>query len=178
MEALRVGIHHHNVPKPGKHLGLLRLHRDRRIHPYRVETVRRSGDGGVRGGSCPVGLTLDCDVSNASKVVTHLHVERVQHGLQLQAVHAAIFGCFGGFTQCKSQASETGLHRPHPHTSKPSAPINPGSAFSACLLASGLRAVATSEGMMLVRKFMVDRRALVCSRKSSEENLTWKNVQQ
>lgn len=82
MEALRVGVHHDNVPESGEHLRLLRLHHDRRIHSYRAEIVRCGGDGGVSDRGCrAVLLTLDRDVSNASTVVTHLHVERVQHCL-------------------------------------------------------------------------------------------------
>lgn len=64
--------------------------------PAGAETVRCGGDGGVSGSGCQaVSLTLDHDVSNALKVVTHFDVERVQHGLQLQADDAAIFGRFG-----------------------------------------------------------------------------------
>lgn len=149
------------------------------MHPFLqgAATVRRGGGGSDGGGSSrAVSLTLDHDVSDAAAVVTHFHVERVQHGLQLQAEHAAISGRFGCCTQWKPGASEIGIRGPHPPTPpEHSAPIRPGPALSACLLASGLRGAATCEGTTLVRKLMVDRRALVCRRKSREENSTWKH---
>lgn len=42
----------------------------------------------------PCVRTLDSDVSDAAAIVTHLHVETTQHGEQLEAEHAAIFGSF------------------------------------------------------------------------------------
>lgn len=115
-----------------------------------VATVRGGGGGGGGAGRA-ASLTLDRDVSDAAAVVTHLHVERVQLGMQLQAEHAAISGRFGCCTEWKSEASEKDIRGPHPPTPEHSTPIRPGPALSACFLASGLRPVATCEGTMLVR---------------------------
>lgn len=178
VEALRVGVRHDNVPEPGEHLGLLCLHHYRRIHSCRGGNSqawrRRRASVAAAAELCYSPWTVMSAMLRRSSHTSTWKESSTAFSLRLNTPPSllALDAAHSG----NHRHQRTWLHRPHPHTPMSSAPIRPGPAFSACLLASGFRPVGTSEGTMLVRKLMVDRRALVCSRKSSEENSTWKIV--
>lgn len=89
-----VGVCDHDVSESSKHLRLLGLDKHRRMdscrrqHQLRLDSVR------LRLSRRKPSRTLNSDVGDAAAIVTDLHMEAAQHGVQLQAEHAAIFTAF------------------------------------------------------------------------------------
>lgn len=125
-----------------------------------------------------VGHTLDSDVCNAMSIITHLHMETVQHSKQLEAKHTTIFASFRHCTKSRNPGQWPSAWEILTYLGAAGSclhwPVGPWPGFSICLLGSRLRAAGSCWGMALFRKLTVDRRALVWRRKSREENSTLK----